>query len=109
MSGGGRVRLAGKSARAKVRVTVAGGYDEPVAGDVIVIGAGLGGLTSARDLASGGHQVTVLEARERVGGRVHTDTFPRTSVKVDMVSQSLLDVFHQVTSTAAPSTAGTGE
>ncbi|WP_424464338.1 flavin monoamine oxidase family protein [Pseudoclavibacter helvolus] len=35
----------------------------------IVIGAGLAGLTSAWELRKLGHEVTVLEARERVGGR----------------------------------------
>lgn len=38
--------------------------------DVIVVGAGLAGLVAARDLAAGGADVVVLEARERVGGRV---------------------------------------
>ena len=38
--------------------------------DVVVLGAGLAGLSAARDLASGGADVTVLEARQRVGGRV---------------------------------------
>ncbi len=38
--------------------------------DVIVVGAGLGGLSAARDLVAGGADVVVLEARHRAGGRV---------------------------------------
>lgn len=38
--------------------------------DVVVLGAGLAGLAAARDLVRGGADVLVLEARERVGGRV---------------------------------------
>ena len=41
-----------------------------MATDVIVLGAGLGGLSCARDLVRGGAEVAVLEARARVGGRV---------------------------------------
>ncbi|GGV64904.1 flavin monoamine oxidase family protein [Streptomyces griseoloalbus] len=43
--------------------------------DVIVIGAGYAGGTAARELAAQGLKVTVLEARDRIGGRIWTDTF----------------------------------
>src|SRR5438876_257571 len=40
--------------------------------DVIVIGAGAAGLAAARDLADRGADVLLLEARNRIGGRIHT-------------------------------------
>ncbi|WTV65069.1 FAD-dependent oxidoreductase [Streptomyces sp. NBC_00035] len=41
--------------------------------DVIVIGAGVAGLATARELTDGGKKVVVVEARDRIGGRMFTD------------------------------------
>ncbi|MFK4729124.1 NAD(P)/FAD-dependent oxidoreductase [Agromyces mediolanus] len=41
--------------------------------DTIVVGAGVAGLTAARLLQRAGRRVLVLEARDRIGGRVRTD------------------------------------
>src|SRR5205085_7394946 len=39
---------------------------------VLILGAGMAGLVAAYELSKLGHDVTILEARTRPGGRVHT-------------------------------------
>lgn len=43
---------------------------------MIIIGAGMAGLVSASLLKDAGHNVTILEANDRVGGRVYTIRTP---------------------------------
>jgi monoamine oxidase len=44
----------------------------PARSDVIVVGAGLAGLAAALELEAAGLDVVVLEAQQRVGGRIHS-------------------------------------
>src|ERR1041385_4181984 len=45
---------------------------DPETADVIVIGAGVAGLAAARELRRPGISVIVVEARDRLGGRIYT-------------------------------------
>jgi pseudooxynicotine oxidase len=50
--------------------------------DVAVVGAGLAGLTAARELGRRGLRVVILEARDRLGGRAWFSSFAGTEVEM---------------------------
>ncbi|MBV9080940.1 MAG: FAD-dependent oxidoreductase, partial [Elusimicrobia bacterium] len=52
--------------------------------DVIVVGAGAAGLAAARSLARRSFRVIVLEARDRVGGRVWSHPTPRCALPAEL-------------------------
>jgi monoamine oxidase len=52
--------------------------------DVLVVGGGFAGLRAACDLAAAGVTLTLVEARERVGGRTWTVTMPGTGERVEL-------------------------
>ncbi|MEI2270420.1 FAD-dependent oxidoreductase [Microbacterium sp. No. 7] len=74
--------------------------------DVVIVGAGAAGLTAAHELRKAGLSVAVLEARERVGGRLWTDVIdgamlelggqwvsPDQDALIDTVAELGLDTF----------------
>ena len=56
---------------------------------VIVVGAGIAGLTAARDLSQKGHRVTVLEASDRVGGKIRGESV--AGQLVDVGAEAMLN------------------
>ncbi|WP_446040257.1 flavin monoamine oxidase family protein [Streptomyces sp. SID1121] len=70
----GGTALAGGAVAAAAPAAASVRADNVVA-DVIVIGAGYAGGTAARELSAQGLNVAVVEARDRIGGRIWTDTF----------------------------------
>ncbi len=84
--GAQRIALAGEYCATDHPATAHGAYGSglraadrllrahPAAASAVVVGAGMAGVAAARRLTDGGVRVTVLEARDRIGGRVFTDT-----------------------------------
>lgn len=77
-----RIFFAGEAAHPRRNSTVHAAYEsgqraaaavlETAANGIVVIGAGMSGLSAAHKLAESGRAVTILEARDRIGGRVWT-------------------------------------
>ena len=81
------VKLAGVAALASSPVVAATGGKESAEAestqfDVVVVGGGLAGVTAARELAWRGFKVALLEARNRLGGRVFTSKLGNHSLEL---------------------------
>lgn len=81
--------------------------------DVIVIGAGAAGLAAAGTLAAGGRRVLVLEARDRLGGRIFTQRDPALGFPVELGAEfvhgrpkGLFDIIGSARLTATEITGG---
>lgn len=67
--------------------------------DVIVVGAGLSGLTAARQVLQAGFEPLVLEANDRVGGRILTEE-PLPGVFLELGAQWIGDTHHRMAALA---------
>ena len=61
-----------------------GVHSQPVEYDVLIIGAGAAGLAAAGELARAGRSALVLEARDRIGGRIFPQQEPGLAVPVEL-------------------------
>jgi monoamine oxidase len=52
--------------------------------DVLILGAGVAGLWAAQDLARAGLRVEILEARDRIGGRVFSERDPTLDREIEL-------------------------
>ncbi|PUA80240.1 flavin monoamine oxidase family protein [Nocardioides currus] len=68
--------------------------------DVIVVGAGLSGLVAAREVLKAGREPLVLEANDRVGGRILTEE-PVPGVFLELGAQWIGDTHHRMAALAA--------
>ncbi|MET3196090.1 monoamine oxidase [Bacillus sp. OAE603] len=65
--------------------------------DVTVIGAGISGLVAASLLKEAGHRVTIIEANNRIGGRIYTKREPFINNQyIDLGAMRIPSIHHLV-------------
>jgi protoporphyrinogen oxidase len=51
---------------------------------IIILGAGAAGLAAAKELADQGREIVIVEARNRIGGRIHTLRDPKLKIPIEL-------------------------
>lgn len=72
------------NATSPVSFATASAHTETAAVDIVIVGAGLSGLTSARELVKAGFSCIILEARDRVGGKTWSASLPTNDGTLDL-------------------------
>ena len=67
--------------------------------DVIIVGAGAAGLAAGAKLAQAGQRVALLEARDRIGGRIFTQHLPAAESRAPMCIELGAEFIHGLPST----------
>jgi|ERR1051326_2764607 monoamine oxidase len=69
--------------------------------EILIVGAGVAGLAAAGELTAAGHDVTIVEARDRIGGRVYTQHDPDCAAPIELGAEfvhgrpaALFDLIH---------------
>ena len=61
--------------------------------DAVVIGGGFAGVVAARELASAGNDVALLEGRDRLGGRTYSTTWHDETIELGGVVAEIRAVY----------------
>jgi monoamine oxidase len=64
--------------------------------DILIIGAGVAGLAAAADLTRAGLQVVILEARDRIGGRICTRHDPLCPIPIELGAEFIHGAPHEI-------------